>query len=158
MSTKYMTKLNRLENLTLALWVGCMIGVGYIAAPVLFSTLDDRQMAGMLAGKMFHAVTIMGLICGGILLILRYRDASVELFRQWRGWLLLIMLICVAVSMFILQPMIADVKAMGITEGSDAAKKFGMLHGISSLVYMVSVVSGCVLLFMGIHTPPRNSL
>ncbi|MDH3326941.1 MAG: DUF4149 domain-containing protein [Gammaproteobacteria bacterium] len=144
-----MKKIEGLENLTLALWVGCMIGVGYIAAPVLFSTLDDRQVAGMLAGKMFHAVTIMGLICGGILLVLRYRDESVQLFKQWRGWLLLLMLGCVASSMFVLQPMIVEVKALGLIEGSDAAKKFGMLHGISSLVYMASVISGCILLFVG---------
>lgn len=151
-----MTKLQGLENITLAIWVGCMIGVGYIAAPVLFSTLDDRQMAGMLAGKMFHIVTIIGLICGGVLLVLRYRETSVGIFSQWRGWLLILMLVCVATSMFVLQPMIADVKAMGLTEGSDAAKKFGMLHGISSLVYMVSVVCGCVLIFMGVRTPASD--
>ena len=87
-----MSKLHKLENLTLAIWVGCMIGVGYIAAPVLFSALDDRQMAGMLAGKMFHVVTIIGLICGGILLMLRYRETSIEIFSQWRGWLLILML------------------------------------------------------------------
>ena len=148
-----MTKLQNLENLTLAIWVGCMIGVGYVAAPVLFSTLDDRQMAGMLAGKMFHIVTIIGLICGGVLLILRYRDMSINIFTQWRGWLLILMLVCVAASMFVLQPMITEVKALGITEGSDAAKKFGMLHGISSLVYMVSVISGCILIFMGLRKP-----
>ena len=150
-----MTKLEGLENLILALWVGSMIGIGYIAAPVLFSTLDDRQLAGMLAGKMFHLVTIIGLIFGGILFLLSYRKASIELFKQWRGWLLLIMLICVAGSMFVLQPMIADVKALGITEGSDAAKKFGILHGISSLVYMVTVVCGCVLIFMGLRKPAQ---
>jgi len=150
-----MTKLERLENLTLAIWVGCMIGVGYIAAPVLFSTLDERQVAGMLAGKMFYIVTLLGLISGGLLLILRYHDVSISFFKQWRGWLLILMLSCVAASMFILQPMIADVKALGLVEGSDAAKKFGMLHGVSSLLYMASVVSGSILIFMGIRTPAR---
>ena len=150
-----MSKIERLENLTLAIWIGCMIGVGYIAAPVLFATLDDRQLAGMLAGKMFHVVTIIGLISGGLLLALRYRDVSVELFKIWRGWLLLLMLVCVAGSMFVLQPMIVEVKALGLIEGSDAAKKFGMLHGVSSLVYMVTVVCGCVLLFMGLRSPTK---
>jgi len=150
-----MAKLERLENLVLALWVGCMVGIGYIAAPVLFSALEDRQLAGMLAGKMFYLVMIVGMICGGLLLILRYRDDSIGLFKQWRGGLLVLMMLCVAGSMFVLQPMIADVKALGLVEGSAAAKKFGMLHGISSLVYMVSTVSGCILIFMGIRTPNK---
>ena len=151
-----MPKLERLENLLLALWVGVMVGVGYIAAPVLFSTLDDRQLAGMLAGKMFYLVMVLSLILGGMLLLLRYRDESVAFFTQWRGWLLLLMLVCTAGSMFILQPMIAEVKSLGLIEGSDAAKKFGMLHGISSLVYMVTIISGCILIFMGIRQPEKQ--
>jgi len=148
-----MNKAQSFENLILATWVGCMIGVGYIAAPVLFSALDDRQLAGMLAGKMFHVVTVVGLISGGLLLVLRYRDLSVGFFTQWRGWLLTLMLVCVATSMFVLQPMIADVKSLGLVEGSDAAKRFATLHGVSSILYMASVISGLVLIFMGLRKP-----
>jgi len=148
-----MTKLEGMERLLLSLWVGIMVGIGYIAAPVLFKVLDDRKLAGGLAGEMFHVVTIIGLIFGGILLLLRYKDESIEFLKQWRGWLLLLMLCLVATSMFILQPMIAEVKALGISEGSENAKKFGMLHGISSLLYMVTVVSGILLIFFGLRKP-----
>jgi len=148
-----MTKLEGLERLLLSLWVGIMVGIGYIATPVLFKVLDDRKVAGGLAGEMFHVVTIIGLVFGGLLLILRYKDESIEFFKQWRGWLLSLMLVLVAISMFVLQPMIVDVKALGIVEGSENAKKFGMLHGISSLVYMVTVVSGIVLVFLGLRKP-----
>lgn len=146
-----MTKLEGLEQLLLSLWVGIMVGIGYIAAPVLFKVLDDRKLAGSLAGEMFHVVTIIGLVFGGVLLLLRYKEESIEFIKQWRGWLLLLMLCMVAVSMFVLQPMIAEVKALGISEGSDNAKKFGMLHGISSLTYMVTVISGILLLFFGLR-------
>jgi len=148
-----MTKLEGLERLLLSLWVGVMVGIGYIAAPVLFKVLDDRKLAGGLAGEMFHLVTIIGLIFGGILLLLRYKEESIEFLKQWRGWLLLLMLCLVATSMFVLQPMIAEVKALGISEGSDSAKKFGMLHGISSLLYMITVVSGIFLIFFGLRKP-----
>ena len=66
-----MNKLEGMERLLLSLWVGIMVGVGYIATPVLFKVLDDRKMAGGLAGEMFHVVTIIGLIFGGILFLLR---------------------------------------------------------------------------------------
>jgi len=148
-----MTKLEGLERLLLSLWVGIMVGIGYIAAPVLFKVLDDRKLAGGLAGEMFHVVTIIGLIFGGILLLLRYKEESIEFLKQWRGWLLLLMLCLVATSMFVLQPMIAEVKALGISEGNENAKKFGMLHGVSSLLYMATVISGILLIFFGIRKP-----
>lgn len=148
-----MSKLEGLEQLLLSLWVGSMVGIGYIATPILFKTLDDRKLAGSLAGEMFYLVTIVGLVCGGILLMLRYKEQSVALFKQWRGWLLLLMLALVAMSMFVLQPMIAEVKALGIVEGSENAKKFGMLHGVSSVLYMITVISGLLLLFFGLRKP-----
>ena len=145
--------LMRLERLLLSLWVGVMVGVGYIAAPVLFSALDDRKLAGSLAGEMFYIVMLIGLIVGGILLLLRYKDESVSFFTQWRGWVLLLMLTLVAVSMFVLQPMIVEIKAAGIAEGSDNAKTFGMLHGVSSLVYMATILAGCLLVYCGLRKP-----
>lgn len=148
-----MTFFNRIERLLLALWVGLMVGVGYIAAPVLFKTLDDRKLAGSLAGEMFYVVMMIGLIVGGVLLLLRYKEESVAMFRQWRGWLLLLMLSLVATSIFILQPMVAEVKALGMPEGSDNAKTFGVLHGISSMTYMVTVIAGCVLIYCGLRKP-----
>ena len=151
-----MLKLANLERLLLSLWTGIMIGVGYIAAPVLFKSLDDRSLAGSLAGQMFELVSIIGLICGGILLALRYKDVSIDLFRQWRGLVLLLMLVLVAVSVFVIQPMMGDLKAMGITPGSDAAKQFGMLHGVSSILYTVTVISGCVLIFAGLKKETRS--
>ncbi len=146
-------KQQRLENLLLAIWVGAMIGIGYVATPVLFKALDDRSLAGSTAGQMFSVIGIAGLVIGAVLLILRYKDESLSLFKHWRGWLLTLMLLLVASGSFILQPMIADVKALGLVEGSAAAKKFGMLHGISSLLYMATVIGGCLLLFFSLRKP-----
>ena len=145
-----MNKLERLENLLLAVWGGTLIGIGYIAAPILFKALDDRALAGNLAGQMFHIIMLEGLVIGAILLLLRYKSEGPSFFSHWRGWLLSLMLIFVAFSIFVLQPMIVETKALGLVEGSDTAKRFGMLHGISSLMYLVTTLSACVLVFMGI--------
>ena len=141
--------LHRLENLLIAIWIGAMVGVGYIAAPVLFAVLDDRTLAGMLAGKMFYIVGVIGLISGGLLLILRFKQESTAFFLHWRGWLLCLMLLFVGIIFFVLQPMIVDLKALGITEGSAEARKFGLLHGISSVLYLLTTISGATLIFMG---------
>ena len=46
---------------TISLWVGGMWAIGYLVAPVLFSSLGDRQLAGMVAGKLFALIGWFGL-------------------------------------------------------------------------------------------------
>ena len=41
-----------LYQIAITLWVGGLLAIGYIAAPVLFASLGDRQLAGMVAGKL----------------------------------------------------------------------------------------------------------
>ena len=65
------------EQLLVTLWVGSLWAIGYLAVPILFSTLDDRMLAGMLAGKMFTAVSFIGLGCGTALLAMAF--AAVEM-------------------------------------------------------------------------------
>ena len=38
------------ERFLLTLWVGGLWIIGYLVTPVLFKTLDNRQLAGELAG------------------------------------------------------------------------------------------------------------
>ena len=46
---------------TLTLWVGGLWAIGYLVAPTLFATLADRQLAAMLAGKLFILIGWVGL-------------------------------------------------------------------------------------------------
>ncbi len=132
----------------LAIWVGGLIAIGYIAAPVLFSALDSRQLAGQLAGQMFSVINVMGLVCGGLLLVSALYLKQSAWFKERRVWMLLAMLIVVVVSAFVLQPMMQELKSTGLLPGSDEAKRFGMLHGVSSILYMLNAVLGCVLVCM----------
>ena len=45
----------------ITLWVGGMWAIGYMVAPVLFSSLGDRQLAGLVAGKLFSLIGWVGL-------------------------------------------------------------------------------------------------
>jgi hypothetical protein len=53
----------------IALWVGGMWAIGYLAAPVLFASLGDRQLAGMVAGKLFALIGWVGLGSAAYLLV-----------------------------------------------------------------------------------------
>lgn len=138
------------ERVLLTAWVGGLWAIGYLAAPVLFKVLDDRRMAGELAGQMFKIIAIVGLVCGTVLLIAAMRRHGAGWIRSWRVWTLVAMLVLVAVGLFVLQPMIQDLKAQGLVEGSEQVRRFGMLHGVSSILYLLTSVGGLALVACGL--------
>jgi len=149
------TRMMAVERLLLALWVGGICVVGYLVTPILFATLtDDRQLAGMLAGKMFSAISWAGLLIGTLLFIGSLAGTGTQWLRQWRCWLLFSMLIVVVLMLFVIQPMMADLKAQGpVIKGSEIAAEFGRLHGISSGLYLLMSLSGLTLVVAGLRRP-----
>lgn len=135
------------ERILLTLWVGGMWGIGYLAVPILFASLDDRMLAGMLAGKMFTALSFIGIGVGTALLA-RALMFTASPMSDWRVRFLILMLVIVAIGEFILQPMMAQLKAGGLIEGSGAAAQFGLLHGVASILYLINSLSGLVLLVL----------
>ena len=65
--------------------------------------------------------------------------------KQWRHGVLFLMLVVVCVGQFVLQPMMAELKAEGIVEGSIAAANFGKLHGVASVLFLINSLSGLLL-------------
>lgn len=149
--------LSRVENLILGLWVGAMVGIGYIAAPVLFKLLDDRSLAGSLAGEMFRIVGLVGLFAAAVLLLGMFFREQAAAFKQWRFWVLGLMAGIIAVSMFGIQPYMVELKADGLVPGSDMAKRFGMMHGVSSILYLLNTIFGVVLLLSGLRNQGRRA-
>lgn len=144
------------ERMLLSLWVGALWSIGYLAAPTLFASLEDRALAGMLAGKMFTGVSLIGLGCGTALLTSFWMQFQKPLAER-RVQLLIVMLLLVIIGEFVLQPQMAELKAEGLVEGSGAAARFGVLHGIASLLYFINSMVGLVLLVM-MGLPRRGSL
>jgi hypothetical protein len=62
-----------------ALWLGSLVGIGGIAAPVLFAQLSDRVLAGNLAGALFTVEAWVGIVCGGGLLGIQAGEVSVRI-------------------------------------------------------------------------------
>jgi hypothetical protein len=151
-----MSRLSRIENLLLSLWIGSMVGIGYIAAPVLFRLLDDRKLAGTLAGEMFSIVGLAGMIIGLLLVGSYVLNHKLAATREWRFWVLCAMLIIVILSHFVVQPYMAELKLQGLVEGSKAAKHFGMMHGVSSIMYLITNLLGALLIIMGLQPRARR--
>jgi hypothetical protein len=143
--------LPKVRLLVAALWAGSLWAVGYLVAPTLFATLSDRVLAGVIAGSLFHAMAMLSLGCGLAMLLLLWRGTPGWDGKRRRTVLaiIVVMVMCTVASHFGLQPMMAELKAAAAPGGvMDAAAKsrFGMLHGVSSVIYLVqSILAGWLL-------------
>ena len=128
------------ERVLLTLWVGGLWSIGYIVAPALFANLEDRALAGSLAGVLFHIIALVGLACGALLLLFNQMRASGRR-ANWRALVLIAMLVLVAVGEFGLAPLIAELRSGGLVDSA----RFAQLHGVAALVYLATSVLGLLL-------------
>ena len=145
-----------LERLFLTAWIGCLWAVGYLATPVLFANLNT-ETAGVLAGALFTRVSFIGMVCGVALILLRGSGSGWRL-KDWKLGILAGMLVLIIVGEFVVQPMMAELKAQGLVEGSRQAAEFGRLHGIASILYLIESLGGAILVAFGLNDPRRHSV
>lgn len=128
------------------IWLGGVIAVGYLVAPTLFATILDRQFAGLVAGDVFRNTAITTLCTVTILLVLAqvFVSKGLDQYRIIR-WYLMGILACTLIGACYLQPWMNELRhlANGIpVMQSPYAQTFGMLHGASSLLFMVEGLLG----------------
>ena len=142
-----------LERVALTIWMGATWSVGYLVAPVLFMQLDDRRLAGQLAGEMFDLVHLIGFVCGALLLLLASQSYGKAVIKAWRAWLLLLMLLLIAVIEFYIRPQMAELKAHDLFSNPQLSAEFAKLHGASSVCYLFNSLLGLVLVIGGVRKP-----
>lgn len=130
------------ERILLTLWVGGMWAVGYIVAPTLFNMLE-KTVAGNVAGQLFTIMSYVGLVCGSLLIIGIVNRLGAQVIQHWVFWALIVMVLFVLIGQFILQPMMAELKASGITDLNRS--EFGKLHGVASVLFLINSLLGLAL-------------
>jgi hypothetical protein len=142
----------RARLLVSALWAGSLWTIGYVVAPTLFLSLHDNVQAGTIVGFLLRIEAWLSIACAIILMVLV--KASVEEPARKRTLLLLVagMLACALVIWLGVQPLMAKLReaagAAGL-QGTPEGRQFGILHGVSQLVYLVeSVLAGVLLVKM----------
>ncbi len=134
--------------LAVTIWVGGLWGIGYVAVPVLFQTLPDKMLAGLLAGKMFALVAWIGIASACYLLAYQLNASGKAALGQSVFRIVVAMLLLAMVMQFGIQPIMADLKAQALPADvmhSAFADRFKMLHGVSSILYLVQSLLGAVL-------------
>ena len=134
-----------LYRILVVVWVGGLLAIGYLAAPVLFASLNDRALAGEVAGKLFALIGWVGLAAGSYLslfLIGRWRAA---VFKRAVFWLVLLMLGMTAAQLFGIQPLMAQLKLDALPREvmeSVLRDRFTTWHGVASILYLVESLLG----------------
>lgn len=138
-------------TLVIAIWLGSQMAIGYIAAPVLFSQLVDRTLAGELVGAMFSVMAWVSLACGAYLLLYLIAIKRVDLFRSREFWLVMVMLGITVASHFGIQPLMVQLKheayPLPVME-SGLHDRFALWHGVSSGLYLLQTILGVALVIV----------
>lgn len=139
-----------LAGTLLVLWIGGMWAIGYLAAPVLFAALDDKQLAGNLAGRLFDWMAWIGIAAAAYLLVYRVaRDGGAAL-KTLFFWIVALMLALILVAQFGVQPTLQGLKDQAMPQAvmqSVFADRFRHWHGVSSILYLIQSALGLVLVW-----------
>ena len=143
----------RIFNLLLGLWVGGLVTIGFLVVPTLFSSLGDRQVAGMVAASLFKSTAYISVLVSIFLMFLAnyFVRLGKPRFRLDR-WLLLGMLACAIGAAFVIIPWMNSLRDQALYFGlsvreSTHAVLFSRLHGVSSAVYMLQTLLGIALVW-----------
>lgn len=137
-----------LAVLSATLWVGGMWVVAYLAVPMLFQTLSDRQLAGMLAGKLFTWMAFAGIGCALYLLVYQFYEFGRSVWKEQIFLVIVAMLILVVIGQFGIQPVMDNMKSQALpldVMQSTLAPQFKELHGVASIFYLIQSLLGGLL-------------
>ncbi len=139
--------LSRLNLIVITLWVGALWATG-VSAYLIFDTLQDKQLAGSLAGKLLTIVNYIGMTSGLYLLMQRLLDYGTGALKQSFFWAVFAMLLLVLAGHFGIQPLLAQLKTDALPNDvmqSIFADRFRTWHGVVSVAYLVECLLGFVL-------------
>ena len=144
----------RIFTLISGLWVGGFITIGFLVVPVLFSSLGDRQVAGMVAANLFKTTAFIGVALSGFLMVMaNHLVRRVGDHYRIVRWILLGMLACTVGAAFIIIPWMDSLRdqalylGLSVRESTNAAM-FARLHGVSSAIFMIQAVLGLALVWL----------
>jgi hypothetical protein len=150
----------------LALWVGGLVALGFVAAPVLFEVLTahdpetGRTVAGLAFGAVFESFNQLALVLGAVVAAtLAWRASRTPRSRglPWRATVLAVMLGATVITGAVIGPRIDALRATTPTAIADLPDtdpvkiQFGRLHGLSGGLMVLTIAGGLALMYSEMH-------
>lgn len=136
------------QAVVVTFWVGALWSTGILFAPLLFVTLDDRMLAGTVAGRVFAATAMAGFVCGALVLASLAFRLRADVFRQVPFWLVVAMLGLALVGQFGLQPVMAALREQAFPQEvmrSALSSSFAVWHAAAEVIFLVQCLLGAAL-------------
>lgn len=128
-----------LQSIMITAWAGALWTLGFVVAPTLFTVLDDRVLAGRIAGTLFSFGAWIGLACGtGFVLLCLLRSGAGAL-RQVTVRIALLLLVLTLTGKFGLQPILAGLREQALSGEIAQAlfrQRFGTWHAVSGVLHL----------------------
>ncbi|HXF67765.1 MAG TPA: DUF4149 domain-containing protein [Burkholderiales bacterium] len=140
-----------LQSVAVTLWVGGLWAIGFIVAPLLFSRLPDRALAGLLAGKLFTLIAWIGVACAAYLVVFRAARAGMACLKQGFFWVTLAMLALTLAGELGVQPVLEGLKVQALPREvmeSVFRDRFLTWHGVASALYVIVSLLGVALVVL----------
>lgn len=155
--------LHFLHTMALALWVGGIVTIGVLVAPVAFSEAPSRAVAGRIVGRSLLRFDRVLLVCIATLLLTSV--LLVQWYGRWSPWYA-IEYVCIALmtgsalcSMFVITPRMHRLRihedrartdtpsSAASAEMGDDREEFHRLHRLSMLSMKFNLACGTVAIF-----------
>jgi len=156
-----MLALRYIALLALVIWIGGLVALGAIAAPVAFDVTaarhlpEPRMIAGALFGEMLRRFTLVSYAAGGVILLsLLIRRVLGPRPRHFgvRAGIVALMLAAAAYAGIIVASRIETLQReigaapSSLPDGDPRRVEFGRLHGLSTVLQLVPLLGGLALL------------
>ena len=141
--------LHFLHTMALALWVGGIVAIGIIVAPIAFKEAPDRSLAGRIVGGSLQRFDSVVLVC--ITALILSSVLMVRWYGRWSPWYAIeyvcitLMSLSAIYSVFVLSPRIRALRdeAAG-TEAGEQQTEFDRLHQAALLSMQFNLACGTV--------------
>jgi uncharacterized membrane protein len=157
------TFLRAIEFISLSLWLGSGVFLGFVVAPGAFALLGNRDAAGMLVGFSLARLHFAGIFVGLIFLLARLaRTRDFASFTTAAALTVVLMVVLTALSQFTVSNRMESLKRQMVSvqntpENDPLRLEFNRLHHISVAYETAVLVLGFASVYLLVREPvPRS--
>jgi len=134
-------------NIINAVYLGILLNVSFIITPVLFKFLS-KNIAGKIAGEIFYYINLIGIFTLILSLCILYISKIKKIFID-SNMIKINQITCLVNILLVILSLIINnyIKIIKSSNIPNLIKLFPIMHGVSSIIYLILIFSTLFLCF-----------
>ena len=134
-------------NIINAVYLGILLNVSFIITPVLFKFLS-KNIAGKIAGEIFYYINLIGIFTLILSLCILYISKIKKIFIA-SNMIKINQITCLVNILLVILSLIINnyIKIIKSSNIPNLIKLFPIMHGVSSIIYLILIFSTLFLCF-----------